>query len=347
MSDYLPVFQLTRGQVVESIHFGALAVVSVHGELLAHYGNPHAKTFLRSTAKPLQALPFVEQEGPQAFQLTEAEIALTCASHSGTDQHAATAASIQAKANFTEADLRCGVHPPIDKATDEALRARGEEPTPNRQNCSGKHSGMLAYARLNGWPLDNYLEHDHPAQQNILRTFAEMCDLSAEDVGLGTDGCSAPNFAAPLYNVALAYARFADPSSLPPPRAAACHTITQAMTTHPNMVGGPGRFDTCLMEAAGGRLFAKGGAEGYQGIGLMPGTLAPGSPAIGIALKISDGNRRGSAGPAVALEILHQLNVLTPEEQKALETFGPRFAIQNWRKIVVGEGKPCFRLVMK
>lgn len=351
-SPYLPLFELTRGKTVESIHDGAVAVVDVHGNLLAWYGDPDAVTFLRSSAKPFQVLPFVEHGGPEAYQLTPREIALMCASHSGTDEHVSVVEEIQAKTGVTEGDLLCGVHEPGHAPTAEALRERREAPTSNRHNCSGKHTGMLAYSRLlakrgvsvEGW---SYLDLEHPVQQEILQTFADMCRVPAESVAVGIDGCSAPNFAVPLHNAALAFARLCNPEAggvTLPERAAACRTIASAMTAHPDMVGGPGRFDTRLMEVSAGRILIKAGAEGYQGIGLMPDVLAPGSPAVGIALKIGDGDARAKVRPAVVLEVLRQLGALTEPEQNALSEFGPSFPVYNWRKLVVGEGRPCFQL---
>ncbi len=195
---YAPIYELTRGEIVESRHYGALAVVDVHGQLIAHYADPHALTYLRSSAKPFQALPFVEAGGPGAYQIAGPELALICASHSGTDAHVAAARSLQAKTGVAETDLQCGVHPPFDRTTAENLRARGEAPTPNRHNCSGKHTGMLAYARQQGWSTADYLEFKHPVQKQILRAFAEMTALPETDIALGIDGCSAPNFAVPL-----------------------------------------------------------------------------------------------------------------------------------------------------
>lgn len=238
----------------------------------------------------------------------------------------------------------CGVHPPYDEDTQQQLRSRGEEPTPNRHNCSGKHSGMLAFAHLRKWPTENYIDPKHPLQSKILATLAEMAELPAEEIHIGIDGCSAPNFALPLKNSALAYARLCDPSNLPVRRAQACRKIASAIMDNPVLIAGQGRFDTRLMEVARGKLIAKGGAEGYQGIGILPGVLAPNSPGIGIALKISDGDARGRARPAVTLEILRQLGVIDTKDLESLADFGPRFSITNWRNIVVGDGMPCFQL---
>lgn len=341
---YAPIYEFTRGPIVESIHFGAVAVVDRHGHLLASHGDPHVRTYLRSSAKPFQALPFVEAGGPQHFHLTPKEVALICASHDGTDDHVSVAHSIQHKAGVTENDLLCGVHPSGHTPTREAMEARGEVPTSNRHNCSGKHSGMLASARFHGWAIEDYVNPVHPLQQGILASFAAMCDLTPDQVSVGIDGCSAPNFAVPLYNAALAYARLCDPAELPAPRAEACHTITHAMTTHPVMIAGPDEFDTSLMEATGGRIVSKGGAEGYQALGLMPGALSPDSPGVGITLKISDGAARASVRSAVVMEVLRQLNVLTPGEWETLNRFGPGLPVYNYRKLLAGEGRPSFAL---
>lgn len=343
-SSYVPLVEFTRGNTVESIQFGALAVVDPQGNLIASSGDPNTVTFLRSTAKPFQALPFIEAGGHEHYQFSRQEISLMCASHSGTDQHVEVLSHLQARAGITENHLMCGAHPPYHKKTAEDMLLRGEKPTPNRHNCSGKHSGMLAFAQMNGELLDTYLEFDHPVQQRILKTFSEMCSLPPEKVALGIDGCSAPNFAVPLVHAAWAWARLADPSSLAPSRAEAIQTIVQAMMAHPEMVGGPDEFDTTLMQIAGGRLVAKGGAEGYQGMALLPGALGPGSSGLGVAVKISDGDGYHRAKAAVSLEILRQLGFFSTPELDSLKTFGPTRPVTNWRKLVVGEMRPVFNL---
>lgn len=362
---YQPLFFLTRGEAqqddsagslaikpprretVESIHYGAFTVVDARGRLVAHIGDSQALTFMRSSAKPFQLMPFLEEGGQKAFDLQAREIAIMCASHSGTDEHAAVIQGIHKKAGLSEDLLRCGVHPPIDTHTAETLIKRGEAPTPVRHNCSGKHTGMLAFCRMQGLPLEDYLSPKHPIQQRILQTFAEMCDLPVEGVALGTDGCSAPNFAVPLYNAALAFARLCDPETgevSSGVRAEVCRTITAAMPAHPDMVAGPGRFDTRLMEVGAGRFVVKGGAEGYQCIGLLPGAAGRGSPALGIAIKISDGDPKSRVRPAVALEILRQLGALTETDREQLAEFGPELPVYNWRRLLVGHGQPCFEL---
>ena len=356
---YLPVLEVTRGGIVESLHHGALAVADAQGRLLAVYGDPQALTFLRSSAKPFQALPLIESGAAERFGFAPPEIALACASHLGLDLHVETVIGMQDKCGVGEGDLLCGTHPPGDSETAQRFVRAGLEPTPNRNNCSGKHTGMLAQARHRGLPLADYVNPYHPVQQAILAAFGEMCALDARrpaaslqgssrdtpQIVVGVDGCSAPNFAVPLLNAATAFARLADPGSLPPSRAAALKTIFSAMTAHPDMVRGPGGFDTELMRRRPGLIVAKGGAEGYQGLGIAAGALGPASPALGIALKIADGQPR--AVHAVALEALRQLGVLSEVDLAALAEFGfsPREPQKNHRGLVVGEARPCFTLV--
>lgn len=349
-----PLFELTRGRIVESTHYGAAAVVDATGRLLSYLGDPNAVAFLRSSAKPFQAMPFFEAGGPDLFGLTPQEQALVCASHEGSDVHVQTALSIQSKAGLREADLQCGVHMPGDASAYRKLIARGEAPTPNRNNCSGKHSGMLAYARIRGWPLDTYLEPSHPLQQEILTVLAEMSRYPRQKVEIGIDGCSAPNFALPLYNAALAFARLCDPRELEEGRREAARRITGVMMGHPQMISGTDEFDCRLMQAGKGRIVCKRGAEGYLAIGLMPGALSPDSPGIGIAFKVADGDLpfrtvalepHNRVRPAVALEILRQMDALDVGQLAQLQAFGPELPIENHRHIVVGTSRPVFRLV--
>jgi L-asparaginase II len=223
------------------------------------------------------------------------------------------------------------------------MRERGEQPTPNHHNCSGKHTGMLANARLHGLAIEDYLNLAHPLQKLILKTFAEMVSLQPEQVAIGIDGCSAPTFGAPLRSAAHAYALLADPSGLAPRRTAALRRICAAMIANPDMVAGPARWDTLVMQAAGGKLVSKSGAEGFQAMGILPGALGPGSPALGIALKIADGDLGGRAAGSAAMAALVQLGVLDEQARLALAQFDRR-PLRNWRGIEIGEVRPAFQL---
>lgn len=340
----MPVLERTRGTRAESLHYAAAALVDSSGKLLAWIGNSQLDTFLRSAAKPFQVMPLIEQGGARAFGLLPREIAQLCASHAGTDMHVDAVRGIQAKIGVDESNLQCGSHPPMDKETADRLIVEGKKPTPIRHNCSGKHTGMLAFAKMRGFPIENYLDPETPLQKEILKTFSEMCQISPDEIGIGTDGCSAPNFSIPLYNAAFGFARLCDPHSLSETRAEACKAITSSMMVHPEMVSGPGRFDTRLMEVGRGKLVVKGGAEGYQAVGIMPDLTGASPKGVGIALKISDGDVTGKVRAAVMIEILRQFGILNESELAELAEFGPVNPIFNWRKLRVGESRTIFEL---
>jgi L-asparaginase II len=340
---YAPLLDVLRGPIVESVIYGAIAVCNSAGTLVYQYGDPDVVTYLRSTAKPFQALPFVELGGVEVFGLSDEELALLCASHSGTDRHLAVLHSIQEKVGVSESDLMCGAHPAYDEETAQAMFLNGDPPTPNRHNCSGKHTGMLAQATLRHLSKANYIAVDHPVQKLILQTCAEMTHLPLEQLILGTDGCSAPVFAVPLRNAAWAMALLADPLGMSARRAAALRHIFRAMTTYPFMVAGPNRFDTLVMEVAGGKILAKAGAEGYQGMSIQADSLYPGSPALGITMKISDGDQGGRARSIVATEVLRQLGALNSDQLAKMAAFDAR-PQYNWRNVEVGSFRPAFKL---
>ncbi|HEX6033494.1 MAG TPA: asparaginase [Anaerolineales bacterium] len=351
-----PLLEVTRGNIVESVHYGSIAVVDAHGRLIFSYGDPNTVAFLRSSAKPFQVLPFVEGGGVEYFGLTPRELSIACASHEGSDLHVQTVEGIQKKIGVDETALQCGVHMPGDVDAFRSLIVNNRQPAPNRNNCSGKHTAMLAYARMRGLPLENYLDPTHPIQQEILASFAALSGLTVGEVQLGIDGCSAPNFAIPLYNAAFAMARLCDPRELSAERASACRKITSAMTTYPEMISAYGEFDEQLMRTGDGKIVCKRGAEGYQIIGVLPGVLRPEAPGVGIAVKVSDGDPSRTAldlthstrvRPAVALETLRQLGVLSPEQQHALASFGPVKPVKNHRDIITGQSRPNFRLSPK
>ncbi len=347
------LFEITRGSIVESIHYGSIVVVDSNGKLLASHGDPHTVAFLRSSAKPFQAIPFVERGGVEHFGFTERELAISCASHLGSDMHVQTIEAMQKKIGIDETYLQCGAHLPDDIAVLKRLIAQNESPTPIRNNCSGKHTMMLAYAKMRGHPLENYLDLEHPIQRDILASFSDLCLIPPREISLGIDGCSAPNFAVPLFNAAVGMARLCDPRELIEARAKACRNITSAMTSHPEMVSGIGEFDCELMKAGDGKIVCKRGAEGFQIVGLLPGALGEDSPGIGIVLKVSDGdasrisvNLESSSRvrPAVMLEALRQLGALSTKQEQALASFGPVLPVKNHRGIVTGQSRPVFEL---
>jgi L-asparaginase II len=334
--NHLPLVELTRGNIVESNHYGSVVAISSDEKIISSYGNADALCFLRSSAKPIQALAFIEIGGAEKFDLSLKEISILCASHSGTDEHVAVLRALQKKMGLEESDLQCGIHPPYDKKTQEQLLQRSEKPSLIRHNCSGKHTAMLAFAKMLGAPLETYLERDHPVQQAILKTFAEMCSVEVENVQHGTDGCSAPVFAVPLKNAALGFARLGDPQGLSQNRANACRLIFKAMTQYPEMVAGPGRFDTMFMQTLAGKIMCKSGAEGYMAVSILPGGIKSGSPGIGITLKVSDGDLDQRAGPIAILGMLNYLGALNEGQSGSLTRFN-QHKLTNWRGLEIGE----------
>lgn len=329
---------VTRNDLDESWHLGAVAVASADGRLVARAGDPGLETFLRSAAKPWQAMPLLRAGGRSRFTLDDADLAIVCASHSGTDEHAARAAALLERGGFTVADLRCGAHEPLDAATAEALRRRGESPTALHNNCSGKHAGMLLACRAQGFASADYIAPAHPLQRQALGFTARFCGVEEGTVGVGVDGCSAPTFRTSLFAAARGYAALADPAAarLEPEECELAREIVRAMTTVPEMVAGPGRFTTRLMRATGGRVLGKEGAEGLYAVAVL------GPVTFGVTLKIADGAERCRNG--VVIDVLRQLGALSAAEVQELAEFH-RSQILNHAGRVVGEVVPDVELV--
>lgn len=345
LGDSIPLVAVTRGEVVESLHYGAFIVVGSDGRVVLGEGSSSLLTYPRSSMKPFQALPLIEHGGDRVFHLTQEEIAITCASHSGTELHRNVLKGMHEKIGLEESDLACGVHWPSDAETRAAMKNAGEQPTPFHHNCSGKHTGMLALASLLGHAKQDYLNPQHPVQAIIRETLGDMVGLPADAMPLGIDGCSAPVYGIPLYNMAWAAARLVDPVHLNNTRATACRKITSAMMSNPIMVAGPGKFDTDVMQAAGGKLISKGGAEGYQLIGVLPG-VNDHKRGLGIAVKISDGDPRGRARSCVSLIILEGLGILDRNSLGKLSEYG-NVPVKNWRQKNVGEVRPAFTIASR
>ena len=333
---HFPLIETTRGNIVESIHYGSVAIAFNGRKNIISIGDSEHPFFLRSSAKPFQALAFLERGGGDQFNFSLQEIAVFCASHSGTDSQVDILSRLQKKIGITEDMLQCGVHPPFHEKTAQRMLANDEPLHPNRHTCSGKHTGMLAFVKMIGEPFETYLEHTHSVQKHILDTFSEMCNVPVNSIHLGVDGCSAPVFAVPLTNAAAAFVKLCQPDNLPLERANACRTITTAMAAHPDMVAGPGRFDTAVMKTAKGKIITKIGSEGYQGISVMPGASKFFKGSIGITSKISDGDLALRAGSIVSLAILKRLRVFSDQELADLKEYYIR-PIKNWRGINIGE----------
>jgi L-asparaginase II len=319
----------TRGGMVDAVHYGSVAVVDRDGRLLFGAGDPGFVTATRSALKPFQAMPFVAAGGVERFGFSVPQVALLCASHSGEPRHVDAVADMLARAGNAPADLQCGTQAP------GYYDVRGEVPppppySPLAHNCSGKHSGMLAYCVHCGAPKDRYLDYDHPLQREIRRSVAHFTGVAEAGLAWGIDGCSAPNYAVPLTALARAFARLATAAD-DPAYGRAPRVLAEAMTAWPEMVSGAGRNDAALMAAGRGDWVTKIGAEGLQAIGVK-------SRGWGIVVKVVDGAKRGLHPATVA--VLDQLGLLDADQRAALKPWGTP-DVRNYRGTVTGQVRPA------
>lgn len=312
-----------RGDRVESCHRGALAVVHADGRLLLALGDVDRPVYPRSAVKALQAIPLVESGAAEAFELSDAELAVACASHSGEQVHLDAVASLLAKANLRERDLACGAHWPFSETNARALLRAGRRPRAIHNNCSGKHAGMLATAMHLGFDPSGYETPDHPVQAMVTRVLSETCGANLDAGCMGIDGCSLPTYAIPLRSLAQGFARFGTGAGVPPERARAGRRLMAACFAKPVLVSGEGRFDTTVLRGLSGTAFTKGGAEGVHCAALP-------DLGLGIALKIDDGAKRGAERALAEV-----LAALLPKARAVLanELDGE---LHNWRGLRVG-----------
>lgn len=341
--------EVVRGGRVESAHRGCVVVAAPDGTPVAGVGDPDQFIFLRSSAKPFQLAAFVASGRFDDYDLGPEALAIMAASHSGEDRHVRTVQEILRRTGLTSAVLQNQVHAPYDGETARRLIRDGEPLTALRGNCSGKHAGMVLFAKASGWPIDTYWHPDHPVQRQALETISALTDVPIEAIATATDGCGVVTFGMPLRGLAIAYARLADPSSVADrPLAEALRRIRDAMMANPELVAGERRrIDTAVMRAFPRRVVSKGGAEGVLAMGLPPGALPERAPfgdgPLGIAATIEDGNSENRAGDVVSVELLRQLGLQEGPLPAGLEPFAHP-PITDPRGAQVGEVRPVFGL---
>jgi len=329
--------EVTRGERVESSHYGHIAVVDPQDRLVAAVGDPETWVCLRSMAKPFQVLPLLTTGAAAAFNFDSEELALCSGSLNGQDFQVAIIQRILDRLGLNPAHLQCGIHAPSHRPTAQALAKAGQAATPLHNNCAGKHTAMLALCVHHGWPLADYLAPDHPVQQLILQTVAQVTEVPAAQITVAIDGCGAPVFYVPLARIALAYAKLAAAvqGRLPAgPLTEAMASVARACLAHPRLIAGDGRLCTDIMQALSGRVLAKTGAEGGYALALI-------HEGLGVAIKVADGHVRGLNPTAV--ESLAQLQVWTPEAAAALAAYHHP-VIKNHRQQQVGQVRPAFHL---
>jgi len=337
-----PLVEVRRGAITESRHRGHIAAVRADGFVVSYAGVPETVTYLRSSAKPLQAIPFLVSGAADRFGFTDKEIALACGSHSGEPIHTEIAARMLAKAGLEASLLKCGVHEPYSVEYAQELREKGEAPNVLHNNCSGKHAAMLAFAKHIGAPLESYDSPENPIQLEVGRTISKFSGIPVEDLSVGVDGCGVPVFGITVRAMALAFARLVSPpNEFDAPLRRACERVVHAMTSYPELIGGTSeRLDTEIMRAAPGAIISKVGAEGVYTAGVLPCDEWP--QGVGLALKIEDGDDR-RARPPVVIESLRQLGVLRDQSLEYVSRYA-FFPVNNRRGDVVGEIRASFSL---
>ena len=331
--------KVIRGETVESIHHGHLIVVDGDGQTIFSLGNPETVTFFRSSAKPFQTMPFLTSGAASAFGFSEKEIALACGSHSGEKMHVETVEQMLKKIGLSEADLRCGAHLPFNEKRAEEMIRNGEQPTQLHNNCSGKHSAMLAFAKHCGADLKTYNLLENPIQKAILQCVSDFTDIPQDEIKIGIDGCAAPNFAVPISAMAKSFALLVfPPKEFSIETKSACQRIVSAMMNYAEMIGGTERLDTMIMETRRGQIISKVGADGVYVAGVLPSPKW--KTGLGIAFKIEDGDDK-RARPVVAVELLRQLGIMDTESLKDISPM----AITNRRGDLVGEIVPTHFII--
>jgi L-asparaginase II len=320
--------EVTRGALVESQHYGAVAVADTDGRMVLALGDIERPVYPRSAVKAIQALVLVESGGADKFQFSEQALALACASHSGEPGHIVVVEHVLGKAGLDAAALRCGAHWPMSHSAAHAL-ARTGVATALHNNCSGKHAGFLCAACAMGVPHEDYYKPAHPVQREVRAVIGSLAGVRLSQDECAIDGCSVPTWAVPLKNLAHAFAKFGTGRGLEPERAKAAARLRAACTRHPWHVAGTGRFCTEIMQHFGARVFVKTGAEGVY-CGALP------EAGLGIAIKCDDGAGR-AAEVVMAAMIARFFD--TDADRAALERFVHPI-LRNWNGMEVGRLRP-------
>lgn len=319
--------ELWRGAAVESVHRGAWVLTDTQGQCLAGAGALAAPFYARSGIKSLQALPLLETGAAERFAYQPAELALALASHDAEAIHTQPVAELLKRMGLSVSDLQCGPQAPGDRTARAELARSGQKPSALHNNCSGKHAGFLALALHLGVAPKQYLQRDSASQQLVRQAVLEMTGLEADQLTEAIDGCSAPTFRMPLIALGRAFARVANPETLPAARRQACQRMLKAVADHPALIAGTReRICTDLARVSGGRLFPKLGGEAVYAIGHQGRDQA-------LAIKIDDGSYRALHALIVAL--LRRFEWLTPSELAQLEVWEAR-RLKNWAGLEVG-----------
>ena len=330
MTNPVPMTEVWRGPLLESLHLGHAVVCNAKGEIVRSWGDPDAVIYPRSSAKMIQALPLITSGAAAKYGLTSEQLALACASHNGAEIHTSRVNAWLDQLSMTDHDFRCGPQEPADIPARNELIKTDQSPCQVHNNCSGKHAGFLTLNQHLGGGAD-YVEIDHPVQQACLSAFEEVTGL--ESPGYGIDGCSAPNFATTVHGLARAMGWFASAHTRSDRASEGAAQLVAAMAKHPELVAGETRACTNLMRAMGGRVAIKTGAEAVF-VAILP------EQQLGVALKITDGATRASECSIAA--ILVGLGVLEADHLETRKYLNA--PLLNRRNIDCGAIRPAAEL---
>jgi L-asparaginase II len=308
----VPLINVWRGTIVESIHRGDLVVVDADDKIIYSLGNPQKITYFRSSAKAIQAVNVVKSGAYDKYKLTERELSLICSSHYAEDFHLQTVQSILDKIGLHKNNILGGIVASLNPEIALRQAASGHIIDERYSDCSGKQAGMLAVCQTKGYSLNNYLDPNHPCQQEILEDISTFCQIAKEEIIIGIDGCSAPVHALPLINMAIGFRNLSNPGKLACEDKAAANLVYKSMVTYPEMISGTAGFCSQLIKYSKGKLIGKIGAEGVYTIGVKERN-------IGIALKIESGSM--AVIPPVIMRTLRELDILTRQELDDLQKY--------------------------
>ncbi len=324
------VVNVLRGQQIESCHRVIAVIADPDGKVLEAWGDPGRLVFPRSSVKAMQALPLIETGAADHFSLSDEEIALACGSHGGAPEQVTRLERWLNRMGLSEAGLECGIQWPMDSASADALRNKGEIPRKIHNNCSGKHMGFLATAIYLNEPLNGYIGIKHPVQRRVMLVLQELTGFEPPAEAFAIDGCGIPTIAVPIRALAMAAARIAKPKDLSPKRRAAIERIRRSIAAAPDLIAGQGRLDTVLTRMFGEDALVKSGAEGVF-LAALP------KIGLGIALKVEDGAKR--AADVAATTLLRHVGIIDTDKAKELAKFFSTL-VNNSLDVTVGEIKP-------
>lgn len=317
--------QTCRGDLIENHHRGAYVVVDTDGDVLAAAGNFQSIIYARSSLKPINVLAMITSGAADALSVTDQEIVLACASHNGDDIHVNLVREWLERLGLSYHDLECGIHAPMGKSANKALRAAGQNPTALHNACSGKHAGFMTLAKHMGYPIKGYSHMGSATQEHVMSVAAEILGIDKNTAPRGVDGCCIPMMGMSILNLAKGMARLANPYGVSDGLRLACERVTRSVQAHPELIAGTGRFCTDVISLTDGEVLVKMGADGVFA-GWIP------SKKWGIALKIDDGNLKAAEVAMAAL--LKQLKLIPNPEMFDHWINQP---IHTWTRDIVGQ----------